>query len=92
MLDTLPPIVMEVKNGCVSNRIVTFQFPLNHELWEKEQPIKKLMITLHFSVGIFHKLLPKKLLLKFPIYISNIIYRLLEWNFWTLKNPGIPSG
>ena len=35
MQNTLPPIIMELENGCISNRIVTFQmsshFALNHD-------------------------------------------------------------
>ncbi len=41
--DTLPPIIMEIKNGCISNRIVPFQivrhFPLNHDYGRKSKSV-----------------------------------------------------
>ena len=46
-LFTLPPIIMEVKNGCISNRIVTFQivchFPLNHDYGRKSTFLPKMI-------------------------------------------------
>ena len=72
---------------------------------ERVQKIKKLMITLHFSVGKFQQL-PKKHFFWFPIYIYYISNEHLPISCWNIvdgpistsnnisalkKDPGIPS-
>ena len=46
---TLSPIIMEVKNGCISNRMVTFQivchFPLNHDYGRRSSASQRFSCT-----------------------------------------------